>query len=98
MFIDSLIILFYTNSDLTPRKHFGSQDRGDAAEANGFSLAMERLQHSLDLAINRAVLPLHSPCAQVFCCSKTTCKSLQNKENNNSWKNSVSADKYQIKL
>lgn len=84
MFTDSLIILFNTNSDLTARKHFGSQDRGDAAEANGFTLAMERLQHSLDLAINRAVLPLHGPCTQIFCCTKTTCKSLQNIENNNS--------------
>lgn len=77
MFTDSLFILFDTNCDLTARKHFGSQDRGDAAEADGFPLAMERLQHSFDLAIYRAVLPLHRPCTQVFCRAKTTCKSLQ---------------------
>lgn len=73
---DSLIILFNADSDLTARKHFGSQDRGDAAEANGFALGMERLQHSLDLVINRAVLPLHSPCTQILCCTKTPCETL----------------------
>lgn len=75
MMTDSLIILFNTNSDLTARKHFGSQDRGDAAEANGFPLAMERLQHILHLAINRAILPLYGPCTQIFGRTKTTCMS-----------------------
>lgn len=71
---DSLIILFNANSDLTARKDFCSQDRGDAAEANGFALAMEGLQHSLHLGINRAVLPLHGPRTQILGCTKSTCK------------------------
>lgn len=83
MFTDSLFILFNTNCDLTARKHFGSQDGGDAAEADGFPLAMEGLQHSLDLAVHRALLPLHRPRTQVFGRTKTTCRSSKNTGNNN---------------
>lgn len=77
----SLVIIFNANSDLTARKHFGCQDRGDAAEANGFIFSMERLQHSLDLLINRAVLPLDRPCTQILCRTKTPCKILENSKN-----------------
>lgn len=74
MCTDSLIVFFNANGDLTAKKHFGSQDRGDAAEADGFTLVVERLQHSLDLRINRAVLPLHCPRTQILGCTKTTCR------------------------
>lgn len=81
MCTDSLIIIFNANSDLTARKHFGSQDRGDATEANGFILSMECLEHSLDLLINRAVLPLYRPGTQILCRTKTPCKTLENSKN-----------------
>lgn len=90
MCTDSLIIIFIANSDLTARKHFGSQDRGDATEANGFILSMECLQHSLDLLINRAVLPLFRPCTQILCRTKTPCKTLENSKNSFKKKTTVS--------
>lgn len=81
MCTDSLIIIFNANSDLTARKHFGSQDRGDAAEANGFILSTECLQHSLDLLINGAVLPLYRPRTQILSRTETPCKTLENSKN-----------------
>lgn len=70
--LDSLVILFNTDSDLTARKHLGSQNGWDAAEADRFALAVEGLQHGLNFVVNRAVFPLHGPCTQVLRCTKST--------------------------
>lgn len=67
-----LFILFNANSDLTCWNHFGSKNRGDAAEADGLALIVERLQHGLNVSIHRAVLPLHCPGTQVLSCTKAT--------------------------
>lgn len=70
--LDSLVVALNADGDLAARKHLGSQNGGDAAEANGFSLSVEGLQRGLHFIIHGAVLPLHCPCAQVLCCPKTT--------------------------
>lgn len=80
--LDSLVVLLDADGDLAAGKHLGSQNRGDAAEADGFTLAVERLQRGLNLVINGAVLPLHRPCAEVLRCPETTCKTSQNIHNN----------------
>lgn len=72
--LDSLVVALDADGDLAAGKHLGSQNRGDAAEADGFALSVEGLQRRLHLVVDCAVLPLHSPGAQVLCCSETTCK------------------------
>lgn len=82
--LDSLVVALNADGDLAAGKHLGSQYRGDAAEADGFALCVEGLQRRLHLIIDSAVLPLHSPCAQVLCCPEPTWGAqLKMKENQN---------------
>lgn len=54
------------HSELTARQDLGCQDRGDAAQPQGFASFVEILDGFLHSRVHLAVLPLRRPCAQVL--------------------------------
>lgn len=68
-------LLVLAHGDLAAGQELGSQDWGDAAHAQRFSSFVESLDELLQLRLDRAVLVLHRPVAQVLCHAKASWKS-----------------------